>query len=218
MKVYKDILAYEEEELVGLQGYRLFLREYWMDLVKLNLLFVIGSLLIVTIPASVTAMCRIIAAMLHREKYALVRDFFSTWKKEFGPSLAIGIFTGLGMGIGIFGFLVAHEGGLIGDSAGNIARAVCVVLFFASLDVGIYAFPMKARLELGVAEILKNSILLLFIELKKNLLADVFVLVLMALLVLGFPFDLPLFFVGAVTILSFTVSYMTRSGLQACSG
>lgn len=218
MRKYKDIHEYGVEELVGWKGYTLFLREYWMDLVKLNLLFLVGSLLIISIPASVTAMSRIVAAMLHREKYALVRDFFATWKKEFVSSLAIGVFTALGLGVGVFGFLVAHEGGLIGDSAGNIARAICVVLFFASLDVGIYAFPMKARLELGVAEILKNAILLLFVELKKNLLADVLVLVFAGLLVLGFPFDLPLFFVGVFSFLSFTLSYITRSGIDACSG
>lgn len=212
----KEVLHEDMEKRRGIKGYFLLLKEYWVDIVKLNLLFVLAALPVITIPAAVTAMCRIVTAMLRDEKYSLVKDFFSCLKSELVPSLFIGIFVGAGMAVGIYGLIATRGAETLSTAAGNLTQAACILLFFCSLNAGIYAFPMKALLDLPAPVILKNSLLLLIIELKQNLAADLVFVLMSGLMVLGLPFDLPLFIMGFIALLSLTLSYITEHGIKAC--
>lgn len=201
----------------GFKGYFVLLKENWMDIIKLNLLFLVGCLAVISIPAAVTAMCRIVSSMLRREKYSLAKDFFSAMKAELFSSLLIGLFVGAGMAVGIYGVIATRGAETVSIAAGNLTQAGCILLFFCSLNVGIYAFPMNSLLELPAAVILKNSLLLLIIELKHNLAADLVFIILTGLTVLGLPFDLPLIVVGCFSLCCFTLSYITRHGIKACT-
>ena len=217
MKKLEDMNKREWEQLGGVKGYVVLLRAFWVDLVKLNLLFLLGCLLLISIPASVTAMSKIIGAMIRKEEYSLMTDFFSVWKRELLSSLAIGVFVAIGFAVGIFGVVVARDTGLSSIAASNITQAICILLCLASLNIGVYAFPMKARLHLPVVVILRNSLLLLIAKFKQNFLADIVAVIFTGLIILGIPFDLPLFFVGFFSFTALTLCYITRSGIDVCT-
>lgn len=128
------------------------------DLFVLNLLFVLCSLPIVTIGASLTAMHRVLLQFVRDDDVHFVRDFFVAFKREFRqatllwlPMLIIGgiLFADLTM------FLPGLEGGMRG------------ALFFASLffevfwlELMIYLWPLQARYTNPLRQTVKNALLI----------------------------------------------------------
>ena len=66
------------------------IRNYWVDLVLLNLAFLLGCIPVVTIPASLSALSRALLRMQREENVHIFRDFFRDIKIGFRRSLLPG--------------------------------------------------------------------------------------------------------------------------------
>lgn len=75
----------EQEARGRLSAWRLF-RLYWIELIKLNVLFLLLCLPVVTIPAAIAAMNRIVLDMLYRKPfdYRMWRGMMTTFRRDFG--------------------------------------------------------------------------------------------------------------------------------------
>lgn len=76
------------------KGLRLFfdvLTREFFELVKLNLLYLLFCIPIVTIPAATTALCRITLTMIRDQNHFLWNDFFTAFKREFKWSTLFGL-------------------------------------------------------------------------------------------------------------------------------
>ncbi|WP_087004417.1 YesL family protein [Rhizobium sullae] len=78
-----------------------FAREWW-EMVKLNILFILASLLVVTIPAAIAAMARISVTFVEDRNTYLVRDFAEGFVEYFLRATIWGLAFALAIGLGIY--------------------------------------------------------------------------------------------------------------------
>lgn len=144
-------------------------REFW-SLIKLNFLFILFCIPIITIPASITAMSKISYSMGKNKNFFLWNDFWNTFKKEFGKSLIGGlIITAL---IAVFSLSMYVYAQLYGSSKLFIILAGCSLgMLLIVLCASFYFFPMLAMVELSLKQLLINSVLMCFPCIKRTLLA-----------------------------------------------
>lgn len=142
-------------------------REFW-SLIKLNLLFVVTCLPVVTIPAAITAMSRITLAMCEDKPYFLREDYWDVFRREFGRSLGMGaIFAAWGALSVVSGTMYLSAT----DSAGYywILVALCILSALLCAMSALSAFPMLARVSLSFGDILRNSVILAVAQPQYNL-------------------------------------------------
>ena len=63
------------------------------NLIMVNLLFLVTSLPIVTIGASLTGLCRVTLKMARHQEPSIVKDYFEAFKKHFKESLDIPLYS-----------------------------------------------------------------------------------------------------------------------------
>lgn len=108
----------------------ILLREWW-EIVKLNLLFVLASLALVTIPASLAAMASVSLALVEDRNTYLARDFCEAFVKHF--------------------WLATVAGTILG---GCIALGTYAVICYASLASGNLMFVAPFAISVGATAFL----------------------------------------------------------------
>lgn len=145
-------------------------REFW-SLIKLNLLFLLSCIPVVTIPAAITAMSRITCTMVRDENYFLWNDYWRAFKRDFWRSLLAGFLTLLLAAIFALSLIFYY------NMAGNVDKlflvvaglSVCLVLIV--LIAAFYFFPMLALVDLSFKTLVINSLVMVFGCFKRSLLA-----------------------------------------------
>ena len=128
------------------------------DMVLLNLLFLLCSIPIVTIGASLTAMHRVLLQFVRDDDVHYVRDFFRTFRKEFRQSTLLWLPMLL-----IAAVLFADQSMILPGLEG----APRTLLFLASLFfevfwllLMIYLWPLQARYTNPLRQTVKNALLI----------------------------------------------------------
>ena len=144
-------------------------REFF-ELVKLNLLYLLFCVPVVTIPAATTAMCRVTLTMLRDQNHFLWHDFFSAFRREFKWSTLLGL--------PLLALILLCDGALRFYGAAALASPVYGIPLFAGgvlllllLCAALYLFPMLALVDLPPRQALNNTLLLALLCLPRNLLA-----------------------------------------------
>lgn len=128
------------------------------DLMILNALFVIGSLGIVSIGASATALLSVLFKYHDGKEVIVIRDFMDAFKKNFKQSTIVWIILlafGLMMGFNIFLF------GKTGNRFFDVYQILNLLLLILLILVSIIIFPMIARFENTIKNYFMNSIMML---------------------------------------------------------
>ena len=128
---------------------------YFWKFLLLNGLFIIFSLPVITVPAALTAVYRVIILIISKERCFLWDDFWEEFRRNFWRSL----FLGLRLLPDILILLL-----LLTNGIGNRRSFIGIVLLGLSL-FGItwfllkstWAFVMNAMLDLKVSELLRNA-------------------------------------------------------------
>ncbi len=165
--------------------FEIYFRKFW-KLITANLLFVVVTLPLVTVGLS-NAGLTYITRNFAREKHAFIAgDFFDTIKKNWKQALPTGIINLVVTAILIFDLVFLYF-----NQAGNqildyifLAITLTIALVFTFMKYYIYMIMITFKLNLK--QIYKNSAILAFAGMKRNLLI---------FLVLG------LFYVGAILLL-----------------
>ncbi|ARM16504.1 MULTISPECIES: YesL family protein [Rhizobium] len=79
-------------------------REWW-EMVKLNILFILASLFVVTLPAALAAMARVSVALVEDRNTYLLRDFAEAFLRYFWRATAWGLVLTGGLALGIYAIL-----------------------------------------------------------------------------------------------------------------
>ena len=155
-------------------GFALVFSTLWREffgLLKLNLVFLLSCLGIVTIPASLKAMSAITIRMVKDENYYLWRDYWAAFKDDFGKSLVGGIlyfFLAVAFGVSTYFYFV------MGQNVHwffIVLVAFSAVLFLWNDVASCYFYPMNAYVTLKTGQLLKNSFILVFPAWKRSGLA-----------------------------------------------
>lgn len=138
----------------------MFIREFF-ELVKLNILFFISCIPIITLPASRAAMNRIIVAMVQDQNHYLWYDFQKSFRREFIRSLAVGWPLYLSKAgcvcLAVWGYVMGKT------SAFYWLFTLLFLLIFLLLGLlQCYLFPLLAAVDITTGQAIKNSLLLVF--------------------------------------------------------
>lgn len=168
----KDYPRQQGRELEFVRFLRTLFREFW-ELMKLNLLFLLTCLGIVTIPAAITARHYITITMYRDKNHFLWKDFWKAFKTDFWRSLLGGVIWGAllaAFGLAIYFYYQLSTQGESGMLF--IAPLVLAVfMFLVTFISATYFFQMMPTVELKLWPLFKNSFMLFFLSLPRNLLA-----------------------------------------------
>ena len=187
----------------GFVGYMDMLWREFFELLKLNLLFVLSCVPIITIPAALTAMHRITSVMVRDENHFLWPDYWKAFRRDFWKGLGGGAAIAAVMALFVLSTVFVLLAGF----------AACVVLL--TLCVSFYFFPMLAMVDLPLGALLKNSMALVFGNIGKTLLALLLFALLIGLGVGLLPYS---FIFAALIMFSFVASittYLTYPAIEA---
>ena len=139
----------------GAGRYFFLLKNHFWTLCRLNLLMVVGSIPIVTIPAVLCAGDRA-AVKLARDGYVLLwEEFRDEFYTDFWKSLPLGLLFG-GALAGSY-VLLSFGLGNSGSLPGMLMLAFGLLLAWYAFSQGSYAFLMRAMLPLSNGDVLKNA-------------------------------------------------------------
>ncbi len=140
----------------------LYYTHFW-KLIGLNLLFVLFCIPIVTIPPSITAMNKVLLNLAREGNAFYLKDFTDEFKSSFIKSWIAFIPWLVLIGIAVFGFM----------SLDNIYASTPLIVVFIMISSIIYCqtnycYCMLALIDLPLGKIIKNSVIMVLLEMKRN--------------------------------------------------
>ncbi len=195
----------EPEKTAFFRFFELYFRKFF-KLIVANLLYVLVSLPIVTRGLAEAGLTFVTRNYVREKHVFLPADFFATIKKNWKAALGVGILDTvvsivLIYDLWFFGnnLLRAEEFSFATMLMMAAVMMVCIVVSFARY----YVYIQLITFRLTVKQILKNSLLLAFAGLKRNI-----ILSLLLLLVYAGPICIALFMVPEIAIVLCGVIYL----------
>lgn len=192
--------------------FELFITRFW-DMLKLNVLFILYSIPIVTIGPAFGAITSVTIAMIQRKHVYIFSDFHKAFKSNWKQSLICGL-------INLIALFLLYSSIFFYFNLTQNNPLIYVVLFFTIVITTLFCFailymyPLITTVSLSIKDIYKNSILLGIICLKNTLLAAFACSIVLAINILFFPLSLLLCFFLTFSFLSFIVSFAAWSGIK----
>ena len=137
------------------------------DLIALNALFIVCSLPLVTVGASLTAMIRVIQGILIGSEPGMIKTFFRAFRKNFAQATAVWLL--LAALTAILGYDLFFIGANFTGAPAMGLRAAAGALLVVVLAAGGYAFPLIARYENTLRQHLLNALILAVAKLPRTL-------------------------------------------------
>lgn len=169
--------------------WELFANKFW-TFFTLNMIYVLFCLPIVTIgpaTAALTAMMRNI--YLERPQF-LWHDFVQYFKKNFKQSFFVGIADIIAVAVCVITFIQFSKLDMT-ESTMKVLFVLSIMSQVLFLLMNFYIYPQIVALDLQMSGIIKNSVILMFVNLPAELIVLVFVMGFAALFIY---FTLPLVF------------------------
>ncbi len=188
----------------GAARFFFLLTTHLSKLIRLNALFLLFCLPVVTIPAAVSAMNRV-SMLLVRDGVCFVwTDFIAEFKSDFLKSVTVFLFNAVFFAFAAFCFFAGQRSGA--QPQRFILYAASVVLYILGVLLGSYSFSMLALCQLSAGDILRNAFSLIFLEPKTDLLLVVFVGGVALCFLCFLPYTAPLIVLGIFSLLSLASS------------
>ena len=149
-----------------------------MDVVILNFLFIITSIPVVTIGASLTAMNYVTIKMRRNEDTNIVRTYFREFKKNFKKSTKIWCAMLVVMGV-LVGDIIICLG--VKETIGQVLLLLAITFLIWMIGINVYIYPMLAYLEDKPLEIIKKAVLMAIAYLPHTILMFLVVIIPFAL-------------------------------------
>lgn len=127
------------------------------DLMILNILFIVCSIPVFTIGASLTAMHYVTLKMAENEDGYIARSFFKSFRQNFKQATVIWLIMLL------FGIVLALDLLIMKDATGTVwtvFRVIITATAFLYIMMLIYVFPVLARFYNSTKAIFKNSFIM----------------------------------------------------------
>ncbi|MDR1754081.1 MAG: DUF624 domain-containing protein [Eubacterium sp.] len=165
--------------------FELFGRKFFL-LLKLNLIYFLFTLPIITFGPSTAALCAVTRSLVLERPVFMFSDFLDAFKENFKKGLILGVADIILAGVFIFTITyydLSVDMGSDGTDMIMLIMAICAAMLL--LMAHFYIYLQLAATNLKLSGILKNSILMVFLGLKNNI---VTLLVLIGVSALFFKF------------------------------
>jgi len=192
--------------------FQLFIMRFW-DIIKLNIIFILYCIPIVTIVPAFSALTSITMSMVQKKHIYILSDFQKAFKDNWKQSVMCSfiicfILTLLGISL-VFYFKLSQE------------KAIFYAIFFLCLFITIlfglawlYIMPLITTVSLSLKNIFKNSLFLSIVCLKNTLFGALVCAIILGLNIFFFPLTFPFLLIFTFSILSFTTSFITWPGIK----
>lgn len=180
-------------------------------LLKLNLIFLVSCLPIVTIGPAIGAMASVTLKMVRDKPVDIYYDFKQGFKKNWKQSLLLGILGGLITITIICAFLFYIQ------LEGLVYYSMMFIIGVVIITIGtswLYVYPMAVGVDLKLKEIIKNSLLLSIKHIKNSLIGFLICAVVIALTIMLVPMSIPLILVFSFSFCSFISSFCAWCGIE----
>lgn len=181
------------------------------DLMILNVLFILCSLPVVTLGASLTALHRVTQNMLFEQEEPLIKAFFRAFRQNFKQSTLVWLVE-----LVVIVSLVCDVLLVMAYFDGGLAKAMYIlVAVLAILVAGVFSYlmPLIARYENGMRQQVNNAVVLAIIKLPKTLLLMLLNLLPVILLLISVPVFVQTLIFWVIIGFAF-VSFLTSSILK----
>lgn len=204
-KVGKGVKKSEQSKRRFFEFFDIFFRKFF-NLIKLNLLYVLFCIPIVTIGGATAALFKI-AKLYHEGKPVfLFSDFFESFKSCFWQGLIMSIINAGLIFACIQSFIFYYTQTYL-----NLWYYLPLALIgFVSLTLifaGFYSYILISSVNLSMYAVLKNSLMLAFLGTKTNFLTLLFTGIIVVPSLLYYPFTTPLFIVFVFSFSAFITSF-----------
>ena len=142
------------------------------DIMILNLLFIITSLPVITIGASLTSLYYVTMKLVRDEEGGIVRSYFHSFRVNFRQATILWLGTVLVVGVLIADLLILARIDSPIAAAMNTGVLIIGVVILMILQ---YLFPLIAKFDAGLVQTLKNACLMAMAHLPKTILMTAFV-------------------------------------------
>lgn len=176
--------------------FEIFGRKFW-DLLKLNLMFMLFCLPVVTIGPALAARSYVLREFVKERHVFLWSDFKDRFFQDFRQSLPVGLlhlFVNVLLG---FNFYYIEFSGNFDGATRYVMAALTAVMFIFFSFVNYYVYTLLVTFDLSYAQLYRNSLIFAFQGFARNLLAGLlkvaFVFLMGLMLYCSFAYN-PLFF------------------------
>lgn len=185
---------------------------FW-DILKLNMLFILYSLPILTIGPAFGAMTSITMSIVQNKHIFLFSDFHEAFKLNWKQSLVCSIISCI-MFILLSTSIIFYFNSAQNNAMYYIVVFFCIFITILFLFAWLYIYPLLTTVSLSLKDILKNAILLSIVCFKNTFWGAFAFGIVLGLNVFFFPLTLPLYLVLSFSLLSFISSFSTWDGIK----
>ena len=146
----------------GPQRMWFIIKNNYIQMMLLNLLFIVFCLPVITIPAALAGMTKILVKWTRDDNVYFWQDFFSEFKTDFFKRLIAWLFLNLTpVSISLYPYILGfgREGSIV----------LLILTGSLSFLIQSYLFPIFVTLDLSVWAAVKNAFILTFLEWKNSL-------------------------------------------------
>ena len=209
----KDYPRQQGRELEFVRFLKTLFREFW-ELMKLNFLFLLTCLGVITIPAAITARNAITVTMYRDKNHFLWRDYMKAFKTDFWRALLGGVIYLVLLGLffiaAYFYYQLTKQVGF----AFIVPMVLAIFMFMVAYISAVYFFRMLPTVDLKLWPLFKNSVMLFFLNFPRNLLA---LLIIAIFAFVGFgllPYSAVVLVGIHFSLLSLALSFITYGAVE----
>jgi len=181
----------------------LFAREF-TSLIKLNIIFILSCIPIITIGPAIGAMTTVTIKMVQDQPSDPFYDFREGFKKNWKSSFISGIIAVITMFISylVIRFCMLSDGVIY-----NLVISIMIVIIVLLGVLWMYVYPMIVKVELPLKVIFKNAFLLSIANIKQSFVVFLLCVALFEGSILFMPFTLPIILLFTFSSISFISSF-----------
>jgi hypothetical protein len=180
--------------------------------ILLNLLFVLTSIPLFTLPQSIYSLNKSISYILSGGEESIIKVYFKAFKMDVLYSFCVGLLSIIilsGLGYAAFFYYLNSEQWYY-----LFLFFLLVILFLISYSIFMYSYLMLISVKLPLKSILKNAIILTFSFPKESIVGTVGSLSVLVLGSLYFPYSTPFLLLLVFSISCFISSFFCLSVIQ----
>ena len=149
-----------------------FINKFWV-LLEINFIYVLFCLPVVTFGPATAAMTTLMRNIYLEKPQFVFHDFLQAFKKNFQSAFVIGLIDVVAIGLAVFSYFF-YITNLQYDDDYWLFFALTMAAEVIFLMMNFYIYPQIVALNLKLPAIIKNALILAFINIKGNLIALVF--------------------------------------------
>ena len=143
--------------------WELFGNKFW-TFFKINLVYFLFCIPIVTFGPATAAMTALMRNIYLERPQFILHDFWVQFKKNFKQSFIIGMLDIFAIGVSVFEFWYYSIQPAV-DTGGKILYMLSIAAQVLFLMMNFYIYPQIVSLNLNMGNIVKNSVILVFVNL-----------------------------------------------------